>query len=311
MSIEHYRDKVITALVIISCWSCGPIAQAMVGGVDAKQNAVAPDASESGCPLSVLERLTLHTVQAGETVGSIAADYGLLPASVVAFNPTLQSNRVRVGNSLQIPPHDGSVQAVAPGTTWQVLADRYRMRADVLFELNGCAITPPSQVFVPGAAAQVSGGTRISTDQPDPLTFDLAPVAGDRVILTQYGWQSDSEQLPLGGVQRRFHPGIDFLVPTDTTVRAVADGTVAFVGDREDYGLLIVINHAQGLQTRYAQLSSAQVGVGDTITMGQTIGQSGQSGTAALPHLHFEVRLNSNAGWLAQDPTVYLNPLQP
>lgn len=272
--------------------------------------------SDNGCPIAVLEQLSTHTVETGETVDSIATSYGLLPTSIVAFNPPLQQQgSLRGGDRIQIPPYDGSIQTVIPGSTWQTLADQYRIRADVLFETNGCTMTPPNRIFVPGTAAQIRGETWIRMGQPDPLTFDLTPIADTSVVVQQYGWQERSALNHSGSnssedLQLVFHPGIDFLVPMDTAVQTVGAGTVAFVGDKDDYGLLIVINHAQGIQTRYAQLSSAQVSVGDRVSAGQTIGQSGQSGSASRPHLHFEVRLNSDSGWLAQDPLVYLNSLE-
>ncbi|NEQ95327.1 MAG: M23 family metallopeptidase [Cyanothece sp. SIO2G6] len=315
MFIGHYQDKTVIVLLAVSCWFHCLMGQAvaMVTMGYAKQSA-------NGCPPAVLDRLTTHIVSEGETLATIAEGYGLLPSSIAAFNPTLQLGTLRGGDRLQIPPYDGSIQTVGSGTTWQMLADRHRMRADVLFETNGCAMNPPNQIFVPGAAAQISGEERLRISQPDPLTFDRTPIAGESIILTQYGWQDNSGQDNSGQVnpgqvnpdegQLVFHPGVDFFAPLNTTVQAVADGTVAFVGDQEDYGLLIVINHARGIQTRYAQLSSAQVNLGDTVIAGQDIGQSGQSGTATSPHLHFEVRLNSNSGWLAQDPTVYLDPPQ-
>ena len=94
-----------------------------------------------------------------------------------------------------------------------------------------------------------------------------------------------------------------------TSVTAVANGTVAFAGEKGDYGNVVVINHAQGVQTRYAQLSDINVKLGDTVTPGDLIGRSGDSGSVTMPHLHFEVRLNSPSGWVAQDPYLYLNAL--
>ena len=60
-------------------------------------------------------------------------------------------------------------------------------------------------------------------------------------------------------------------------VRSVGPGTVAFVGDREGYGQLLVINHPEGLQTRYANLSDISVSTGQAVSETTVIGSVGQT----------------------------------
>ncbi|NET11191.1 MAG: M23 family metallopeptidase, partial [Symploca sp. SIO2B6] len=258
-----------------------------------------------GCPPSVLEQTISHPVQQGETLALIAESYGLSPSSIVSLNPSLQSGALREGDRLTIPPHDGVIYEIAPGTPWQALADAYGIRADVLFESNGCGATPPTTVFVPGLGTRAQAQAAYSLAS-EPQAFSLFPIAqeGDMenvVVALGYGWQQPpTEDQPL------FHSGMDWSIPVGTPVQSVGEGTVAFAGEQGDYGVLVVINHEQGVQTRYAQLSTTQVSVGDVESAGTIIGLSGESGTALMPHLHFEVRLNSNVGWVAQDPLLYL-----
>jgi murein DD-endopeptidase MepM/ murein hydrolase activator NlpD len=100
------------------------------------------------------------------------------------------------------------------------------------------------------------------------------------------------------------HSGIDLAAPAGSTVRSAAAGTVAFVGEKDSYGQLIVINHSQGYQTRYAQLASIQVKLGQAVNAGDPIGTVGQTGqpSSTAAHLHFELRSNSKLGWVAEDP---------
>ena len=73
-------------------------------------------------------------------------------------------------------------------------------------------------------------------------------------------------------------------------VRAAAGGVVRFAGEQGGYGLMVVVDHGDGIETRYAHLSSADVRVGTAVEAGQTIARSGRSGRTTGPHLHFEVR---------------------
>jgi murein DD-endopeptidase MepM/ murein hydrolase activator NlpD len=86
------------------------------------------------------------------------------------------------------------------------------------------------------------------------------------------------------------HGGIDIEARNGTPVKAALAGRVTFAGDSGNYGMLIKIEHAGNLETRYAHLSGASVSIGENVTAGQVIGSSGQSGNATGPHLHFELR---------------------
>jgi len=92
----------------------------------------------------------------------------------------------------------------------------------------------------------------------------------------------------------RMHQGVDFAAPTGTPVFAAGDGRVAFTGSRGGYGTTVVINHAGGISTLYAHLSSIQRGLrpGSAVRQGQVIGRVGSTGLSTGPHLHFEVHRN-------------------
>ncbi|MDP8934673.1 MAG: M23 family metallopeptidase, partial [Cyanobacteriota bacterium] len=87
-------------------------------------------------------------------------------------------------------------------------------------------------------------------------------------------------------------------------VLAVDSGTVAFAGEQDSYGNLVVINHSGGRQTRYAHLSRLSVVTGQQVKTGDKLGMVGATGRPDTdkPHLHFEVRYYSPQGWVAQDP---------
>ncbi len=88
------------------------------------------------------------------------------------------------------------------------------------------------------------------------------------------------------------HPALDIAAEEGTTVVAVADGVVIFVGWDELHGHNILIDHGHGWRSFYSKLLDYQVAVGDEVTTGQPIGRVGSTGQSTGPHLHFELRQN-------------------
>ena len=107
---------------------------------------------------------------------------------------------------------------------------------------------------------------------------------------------------PFGMRWGRMHEGIDIAAPTGTPIRAAAAGRVVYAGWMDGYGNLVAVDHGRGLSTAYAHQSSLAVGVGQTVSQGQTIGYVGCTGHCFGPHLHFEVRVNATP----VDPLGYL-----
>ena len=100
----------------------------------------------------------------------------------------------------------------------------------------------------------------------------------------------------------RLHEGIDIGCAYGTPNRAAAAGTVIYSAWLGGYGNLIVLDHGNGLSTAYAHASSLLVGVGQTVSQGETVSLVGSTGNSSGPHLHFEVRVNGEA----VDPLLYL-----
>ena len=121
------------------------------------------------------------------------------------------------------------------------------------------------------------------------------PVEGART--SQFGARPD----PITG-KRDFHGGIDLAGAEGAQIRASADGTIAFSGDRGDLGKVVEIDHGGGYTTRYAHNARNLVRPGEAVHQGQLIGLVGATGRTTGPHLHFEVRRDG----VAVDPEIYL-----
>jgi murein DD-endopeptidase MepM/ murein hydrolase activator NlpD len=111
--------------------------------------------------------------------------------------------------------------------------------------------------------------------------------AASKHITSNFGYRTD----PISGGPA-FHSGLDFKGPTGAPVYAAARGKIAFVGRHAGYGNSVVIDHGNGLRTRYAHMSAFRARAGDLVRAGQLIGAVGSTGRSTGPHLHFEVRLN-------------------
>lgn len=98
-----------------------------------------------------------------------------------------------------------------------------------------------------------------------------------------------------GKTSTGLHYGIDFGVPTGTSVFSCGRGKVVLAENRVSTGYSVVIEHLPGLYSLYYHLSSFNVEEGQIVGRGQKIGLSGSTGLATGPHLHWEVRLLGRA----------------
>jgi hypothetical protein len=132
----------------------------------------------------------------------------------------------------------------------------------------------------------------------------LWPVHG--AVTSRFGWRRS----PIGG-KPDWHPGVDIVAPFGTPVRATGDGVVAFAGRARGYGAMVVVEHGV-ITTRYAHLSAIWVRAGQRVLVGKPVGAVGRTGRATAPHLHYEVRLGTEAldpqcvlaGWSDRGETV-------
>ncbi|APO47935.1 hypothetical protein BS614_30605 [Paenibacillus xylanexedens] len=128
-----------------------------------------------------------------------------------------------------------------------------------------------------GSTSSYSGGNGI---------FSM-PISGGR-ISSSFGPRTH----PITGEVGKLHAGVDFAVPQGTTVRAASGGVVIVAEWMSGYGNAVIIDHGGGLWTLYAHNSSLSVSKGDTVSRGDKISESGNTGNSTGPHLHFEVREN-------------------
>jgi len=161
---------------------------------------------------------------------------------------------------------------------------------------------------------------------PSAHTGILFPPLTQLLVTQAFGKTVDAKRLYVSGT----HGGVDFRASIGTPVRAALSGVVV---DTESvnirsgcqYGKWVLVKHANGLSTIYGHLSFVYAHPGETVSTGQVLGLSGDTGYSTGPHLHFGVYASAgvkivDAGALgsvrcagiktvAASPTAYLNPM--
>ncbi len=123
-------------------------------------------------------------------------------------------------------------------------------------------------------------------------------------VASGYGWRIH----PIYKTEK-MHTGMDFTAPIGTEVYATGNGVVDKVEmDGRGYGNNVLINHSYGYETLYAHLNKYIVRPGQKVSRGDLIGYVGNSGTSTGPHLHYEVRKNTNP---VNPVNYYYNDLSP
>lgn len=266
------------------------------------------------------EKEQIYEVVAGDTLSQIAENNGIPLDRLIAMNDTIEdeNSMIRVGDELivTVPEPELSVER----TEQMYYEEDYE--ADIIYVENDDWYTNQTQTLQEPSAGHrkvvadvsyrnseevsreilkeeityaavpkiVERGTKI------PPTY-LKPISGGR-LSSRFG----RRKAPTKGAST-YHKGVDWATPVGTAVMASCTGTVSRAGWGKGYGYVVYINHADGRQTRYGHLSKILVKQGQTVTQGQKIALSGNTGVSTGPHIHFEILI----GGSQVDPFKYLN----
>lgn len=115
------------------------------------------------------------------------------------------------------------------------------------------------------------------------------PLTGEASVTSPFGYRID----PFLG-RPALHSGVDLVQAYGSDVLAAGAGRVVHAGPMGGYGLMVEIDHGDGLTSRYAHLSETLVGEGDEIDKGAVVGRLGSTGRSTGAHLHYEVRIDGD-----------------
>lgn len=279
------------------------------------------DHSSEGTESIKPERHSVETylVKEGDTLGTIARDYGVNVGTILWANDLTERQYIRPGDELKILPVSGVLATVKKGETLSAIAQKYGGDADEIARQNNLSDNqvragmvlvipggePPAiqqtrtiaisnqrypvatrdRLNEPGAtknsvsnvANPASKPADVSEKPNSPKTKLLWPTSG-HVITQYYGWR---------------HTGLDIDGDFTSPLYASDDGVVTVAGwNSGGYGLMVYIDHPNGMKTRYAHASKLFVKAGDTVRRGQVIAMMGSTGRSTGSHIHYEVYVN-------------------
>jgi len=224
----------------------------------------------------------ITTVKSGDTAERLATRFGADADEILTYNQISNGN-LAIGAEIIIP---GGTPPEIEQTRTQILARRDDvLRSDEKAPTTKPTIKPKTDsgniAPKPSILAELINPT--TTKKPAdldtkniPVTRLLWPTSG-RVVTQYYGWQ---------------HTGIDIDGDYSSPLYAATDGVVEKAGwNSGGYGLQIVVDHPNGMKTRYAHASKLFVKVGDSVKRGQVIAIMGTTGRSTGTHIHFEVYL--------------------
>jgi hypothetical protein len=239
------------------------------------------------CQVSELDAVRLENAVLSERAHRLGASLSQLEGQITRLRSSVTKLAVMSGLQQNLPGADGIVGGVG-GVTGVDLDPPSRDPDVTLHKLSRS---------LSDLAARSLQIETIYADQTARLshTPSVWPVRG--YFSSGFGNRAD----PFTG-GKDFHPGIDISAPRGTKAVAPADGVVLAVGRRGAYGLAIIIDHGNGIITRYGHLEGFNVRAGQRVRRGDVIGLVGSTGRSNAPHLHYEVWLDDKL----QNPIDYI-----
>ncbi len=270
-------------------------------------------------PATARTRVIQYTVKDGDTLESIAEQFGLKDFyTLIWSNKSSKYNPLRPGVQLNILPEDGVYHEVTDPIRIADLAKQYEVDPYAIIdsEYNDLFGATPETILPPGLFVVVPGG------KAERELFLPRPVAvgttGSTISGTYTLWGCTAEvsggsppwsRRPLDNYKwvRGFapggHTGVDLSATVGEPVYAAGAGTVVYAGWSDGgYGNVVVIAHGSTFSL-YGHLSRTTVRCGQQVSAGTQIGAVGNTGNSSGPHLHFEIR---DVNWNLQDPRNYI-----
>ncbi len=235
---------------------------------------------------NVIPEKEVYEVQQGDTLSEIAERYGIGLTILKANNPGVTANNLKVGQKIKVLRGNGIFYKVVKGDSLNKIAELFKVDVEELKKINKLK----SNV--------VQLGDELYIKDPNVTKYlrTTSPNASNRsglgfIMPIKYTGITSPQGNRFHPVLKRYiyHTGVD-LKAHFIPLYASKEGKVTFAGVMNGYGKIIIIQHSNGYETRYAHLDKIGVRNGQYVKTGELIGKTGQSGRVTGPHLHFEIR---------------------
>ena len=237
-----------------------------------------------------------HEVQPGDTLSSIAAQYGVDTQYILWNNPGLTANPdlLAIGGTVLVPGVDGIVYDVRLGDTINALAATYDFDPNDVVNFGPNELASPDQIIegsvllLPGAVPPAPPAPVIV---PGPVPARINPTFVPAFTSVGFIWPVNGTFWSgFGPRWGSFHEGVDLGADYGTAISAAADGQVVLSTYSDNgYGNYVIVQHADGSETLYAHMSERYVVLGQYVSQGEVLGAVGCTGRCDGNHLHFEI----------------------
>ena len=231
-----------------------------------------------------------YEVRDGDTLSSIAGKFDVTIDSVKWVNDDVDWQKIKPGESVNVPPVSGIVYKVRAGDTISSIAKKFQTNA------QGMVDFPFNTFSNDETFAIVAGQTLIVPDgiMPDAVVSIpryanvLTPDAGSVTASGSFVWPAFARSTQSF---RWYHKGLDIANGSGGAIVAADSGTVVVSGwTNVGYGYHVIVDHGNGYQTLFGHLSSLAVVAGQRVSRGAILGEMGSTGRSTGTHLHFEIR---------------------
>lgn len=236
-------------------------------------------------PLSTIlpnrEGLLVYKVQKGDTLSSIAANFGISLNTLFWANKSL-GNSIRPGQEIVILPVSGVLHQIEDGESIDSISELYGISREKIVQYNPqlakSGVRVGNNLVIPGAKPKKSLASASVANLPNFPGYFIIPTTG-------WNWG-----------QLHYYNAVDIANACGTPIYSAAEGLVtkeASYGYNEGYGHFLEVEHPNGAVTKYAHTQKNKVTVGDYVSQGDLIAYIGNTGlTHGVTgcHLHFEIR---------------------
>lgn len=230
-----------------------------------------------------------YTVKAGDSLAKIARATGTNVDALKAANG-LSASSIRIGQVLKVP---GAGDATADNVKTASIPVKPAPQAAPKSETVSASAQPVPAAAPKQAVSEVaSASAEVEAPEDTGIGKFRWPVRGQ--VIAGYG----------SNVEGNRNDGIDISVPAGTPIKAAENGVVIYAGNGlKELGNTVLVRHDDGTVTVYGNANALKVARGQKVQRGQTVAESGMTGNAKRPQVHFEVRKDATP----VNPMTFLN----